>query len=256
MKFVTFNIRCDYQQDENNCFVYRKSLILDKLNNEHPDIICFQEVLPHVAAWLKHELHDYTILGCGRCPDLDSEQTCIAVRKEAFQIISMDTFWLSPTPRTPGSRYENQSECPRTATEVFVQELSTGRLYDIFNTHLDHISSEARICGMEQLLTQIQDSQIQKDAFGKIGILLAGDFNAFPDTEEIKRISKDGFLQDFTEGISGTFHDYGRTQPPEKIDYIAGSSNIHCNQVSLWTDQYNGVYLSDHYPICAIIEEA
>ena len=52
MKVVTFNIRCDYGQDGLNEFANRKELILRKINQEKPDIIGFQEVLPHVAKWL------------------------------------------------------------------------------------------------------------------------------------------------------------------------------------------------------------
>ena len=56
MKFVTFNIRCDFGQDGANNFIYRRPLILEKIRQEKPDIIGFQEVLPHVAAWLKENL--------------------------------------------------------------------------------------------------------------------------------------------------------------------------------------------------------
>ena len=49
MKIATFNIRCDYGQDGDNNFRYRKPLILEKLAEEKPDIVCFQEVLPHAA---------------------------------------------------------------------------------------------------------------------------------------------------------------------------------------------------------------
>lgn len=63
MRVVTFNIRCDYNQDEENSFQFRKPLILKKLKQEKPDIIGFQEVLPHVAEWLRDNLNEYYILG-------------------------------------------------------------------------------------------------------------------------------------------------------------------------------------------------
>ena len=47
LKLVTFNIRCDYDQDGANSFRFRKPVILKKLAEEKPDVICFQEVLPH-----------------------------------------------------------------------------------------------------------------------------------------------------------------------------------------------------------------
>ena len=43
MKYVTFNIRCDFGQDGANNFIYRRPLILEKIRQEKPDIIGFQE---------------------------------------------------------------------------------------------------------------------------------------------------------------------------------------------------------------------
>ena len=53
MKVVTFNIRGDFGVDGENNFCFRKPLILKKLAQEQPDIIGFQEVMPHVAVWLR-----------------------------------------------------------------------------------------------------------------------------------------------------------------------------------------------------------
>ena len=64
MKIVTFNIRYDCGLDGINNFDCRKALILEVIRREKPDIICFQEVLPHVARWLKEQLTEYYILGC------------------------------------------------------------------------------------------------------------------------------------------------------------------------------------------------
>ena len=74
MKFVTFNIRCDFAQDGANNFIYRRPLILEKIRQEKPDIIGFQEVLPHVAAWLKENLTEYYIAGCGREKEEEGER--------------------------------------------------------------------------------------------------------------------------------------------------------------------------------------
>ncbi|MCD8021863.1 MAG: hypothetical protein LUF30_02370 [Lachnospiraceae bacterium] len=102
MKLVTFNIRYDGGQDGVNNFEFRKELILEKIAREDPDLICFQEVLPHVLVWLKENLASYMILGCGRGVTLDDECEAIAVKTERFNLIHLDTFWLSPTPEVPG----------------------------------------------------------------------------------------------------------------------------------------------------------
>ncbi|MGF7145150.1 endonuclease/exonuclease/phosphatase family metal-dependent hydrolase [Anaerotaenia torta] len=256
MKIVTFNIRCDYNQDGANNFENRKDMIKGKLKEENPDIVCFQEVLPHVAHWLKMNLENYYVIGCGRERDLNGEQNSVAFKKEKFQLISMNTFWLSLNPEIPGTRYEKQSMCPRSVTELFLKDLETENLYYLLNTHLDHESSEARVLGMDQIIKHIKNTLEQKEqsAYGKINTILAGDFNEYPDSAEIQLIEKSGFLRDITFGMEGTFHDYGRADPSEKIDYIAVSMGLQCSKRELWKECIKGVYLSDHYPVSVVLE--
>ncbi len=105
MKIVTFNIRCDYGQDGPNNFCFRQPLILRRLAAEKPDVIGFQEVLPHVQRWLREALPGYTVVGCGRGADYQGEAMTLAVRNETAELLDWRTFWLSPHPDVPGSRY-------------------------------------------------------------------------------------------------------------------------------------------------------
>lgn len=246
MKFVTFNIRCDYGQDGENCFSNRKPLILKKLRQEQPDIICFQEVLPHVAAWLKENLAEYCVLGCGRSEVLGNEQATVAFKKERYNLIKMETYWLSETPYVPGSRYPEQSDCPRVCTELVLQDLENGRVFRVINTHLDHIGSLARKLGIAQILDKVKTEQF----FSRIPVILTGDFNAEPDSEEIGLIEKTPGFVNVTDGIGVTYHGYG-CENPESIDYIYVKGAETCGGAERWTDEENGVYLSDHYPVCA-----
>lgn len=251
MKLVTFNIRCDYNQDGINSFEFRKPYILTKIREESPDIICFQEVLPHVADWLKDNLNEYYIIGCGRDAQLMNEQTSIAYKRTAYNLVQMEVFWLSETPYIPGSRYSNQSDCPRVCTMAFFQELESNAMVRIYNTHLDHIGSEARILGLEQILRHIMEQNNKESNLVPAPIILTGDFNALPESVEMQQLKLYPDLCDVTSSIHGTFHDYGRLPIPEKIDYIIAQNSISCNQVTLWDDNHQGVYLSDHYPVCA-----
>ena len=81
MKLVTFNIRCDFGQDGENNFEYRKDLIFfpwfcwfKKIAQEKPDMICFQEVLPHIAKWLKENLTEYYMIAVCSFGDFDRTQ--------------------------------------------------------------------------------------------------------------------------------------------------------------------------------------
>ncbi len=247
IKIVTFNIRCDYEQDGRNNFSNRKSLIENKINCERPDIICFQEVLPHVAVWLKDTFADYYIIGCGRSEKLDDEQESIAFRKDRFNLVSMSTFWMSETPLAAGSRYKEQSICPRVTTEALLYDLAADKMFRVYNTHLDHEGSSARLLGLNQLLKRIESTEFFPDA----PVILAGDFNAEPEAEEMGSIIGSGKFTDAISLSGATFHDYGSLEKEEKIDYIFISGGFGCEKTEKWTDSKDGVYLSDHYPVMA-----
>ena len=249
MKFVTFNLRCDRQQDGENRFLYRQPLILRVIGREKPDIICFQEVEPHMAAWLSKSLADYYVIGCGRSADLSSEQMTVAFLKDRYRLLEMHTFWLSETPLVPGSRYPGQSSNPRICTDAVLMEEESGRKFRVLNTHLDHVGKEARERGLRQILSYAASTGFLPGA----PMILAGDFNAEPDSEEMRPIRDDPCLTDTTYRIGPTYHGYGKADPGEQIDYIVLRGALKCTSVEKWTDEENGVYLSDHYPVCAEI---
>lgn len=89
MKIVSFNIRCDFGQDGGQNFSFRKGGILKKISQEKPDIIGFQEVLPHISEWLRDNLSDYIVVGCGRSEDLKDESMTLALKKKLYN------FWGS-----------------------------------------------------------------------------------------------------------------------------------------------------------------
>ena len=91
----------------------------------------------------------------------------IAYRKERFQSVILETFWLSPTPYVPGSRYPVQSMCPRTATDVVFKDMETGKVFRVINTHLDHECAGARKLGLEQILAHLRAEK----AFADVPVL-------------------------------------------------------------------------------------
>ena len=249
MRLATFNLRYDNPHDGPNSFSFRKPLILRAISAEAPDVICFQEVLPHMAAWLRESLTDYDVIGCGRGEKLDGEQVSVAFRRREYQLLEMRTFWLSETPFVPGSRYPGQSACPRTCTGALLLENGSGRVFRVMNTHLDHEGKEARERGLRQILRSAAEERLFPDA----PLILAGDFNAEPDSEEMAPLRESAELRCATDGIGVTWHGFGRAEHPGQIDYIVLRGNAFCRGIRKWTEHENGVYLSDHYPVCADI---
>ena len=248
MKLVTFNIRLDWNRDGNNNFCFRKDMILKKIQKELPDIICFQEVLPHVALWLKENLTQYYIVGCPREVNFQGEQTCIAFLPGKFNLMKLDCYWLSPTPFVPGSRYEIQSDCPRVCTEATFHYLPSNKVFRLTNTHLDHEGHPARILGVKQIAKKLKNESFFPDA----PCIFVGDMNAEPDSEEIRLVTEMTGMIDLAAESGGTYHGF-HTVPPVKIDYIFADPSIKCRSITKWDDEENGVFLSDHYPIAAEI---
>lgn len=251
IKIVTFNLRSVWngREDGQNSFIHRAGIIWEKIKKESPDVISFQEGVPESISILKDMLSDYLILGHGRNKDYDGEGVYTAIKKEKFELLSYETFWLSPTPHIAGSRFENQSFCPRTCVVTLVRCKQSGTLLRIFNLHLDHESEQARLNGIKCAIERIYADSKKEDAH----IVLLGDFNEEPQCSSVeycKNFDKVK-LSDLTDDLGGTFHDFGRRQDKLKIDYIFASEKLEecVKSVETWKDEHNGIYLSDHYPV-------
>lgn len=248
-KAVTFNIRCVWSEgDGRNAFVHRAGMVYDKILKELPDIIMFQEfTAPHLE-FMKRCLPEYEFYGHFRNSDFCGEGVFTAVRKDSLQVVGYDSYWLSPTPHVPGSRFENQSDCPRTCLTLTLRDIQTNKLFKSLNVHLDHISDEARIEGIKLLLGKAA----QNFDADKLPIILGGDFNAEPGSKTIEYCNNYDQIKifDVTDKLEGTFHNYGSCST--KIDYLYVSESIRnaTENVYIWDDCNEGIYLSDHYPVC------
>lgn len=127
---VTFNLRGSWAGDGINAFRHRAGGILDKIDQETPDVMAFQEVSPHIREFLELHLPAYTFIGHGRNADFGGEALAIAVRKSTITLLSCSVFWLSPTPKVPGSRFADQSDCPRIAVSSLLADKQTGLKFD------------------------------------------------------------------------------------------------------------------------------
>lgn len=117
------------------------------------------------------------------------------------------------------------------------------------NTEINEIKAKSLV---SRLLPVFRIHQIQIEEIksyienSPYPIVLAGDFNAVPNSYEYYQISnhlKDAFIE-VGKGSATTFHDYSF---PIRIDYIFSSSDISPIQYNINRD----VKLSDHYPIYA-----
>ena len=252
-KIVSFNIRCPWVDDGINSLPHRLGAILNKIDEEAPDIICFQEVIEKTAVFFEKHLSDYTIIYNGRQKHYNGEGLLTAIRRETVEVMGFDAFWLSPTPYIPASRFEEQSVCPRVTQALFLRFKGEEQPFWVYNNHLDHISDKARILGIQQVLARVSDDQKRCAA----PVFIMGDFNAKPESETIAYCDTyaDFPLVNITANIGTTFHDFGKKEDGPQIDYIYTDANTAKSPYTItkWTDEQDGVYLSDHYPVCATL---
>jgi len=253
MKIVTYNLRYIWKSENDgiNSFVHRVGMLYEKINMERPDIIAFQEVVTETQLpILKRILPEYNFFGHGRMENYDGEGLYTAVRTDTYEVDKYETFWLSPTPYVAGSKFENQGYCPRTCVLTLIRNKNDNSLIRIFNIHLDNKSDEARKLGLECVFGFLENEKKMND----VPTIILGDFNAKRD-DSIHDIlcCKDFF--DITKGIETTFHGYGKTQT--KFDYIYVDKDLKNKLLStdVWDDSHMGIYLSDHYPVCAIFKD-
>lgn len=248
IKIFTYNLRVDVPSDGANSFTNRRAFIRQAFPRYAADIVGFQETVPHMRAWLMESFPEYQVCGIGRDADLQGESNPIAYRRDSFDLVGLEQFWLSDTPEAPGSRFAtDQSQCPRICTCAVLRHKS-GKMLRFYNTHLDHEGPTAQAQGLSLILSRMAADY----AKWQMPVILTGDFNAYPDSLVYQ--SACGFsgcggpLKDASRDVGGTFHNFGRLEPATKIDYIF--TNLPCAGAAfLAEDQKDGVYLSDHYPV-------
>lgn len=255
MKLVSFNLRNVWDSDGINSFVSRAGGILDRLAHEAPDVVCFQEGMQNNTDFLRRALaSEYEFYFHPRNADYSGEGLALALRRGQVFLYRLDFFWLSDTPQVPGSRFPVQSVCPRIC-QCALLRTAAGQFLRVYNVHLDHESDDARIRGIRCALERVE--QDWKDC--PYPFFLLGDFNALPGSETIRWCDAYAAvpLRDLTADCGGTWHDFGRAEP-QKLDYIYtdAATAARPHTVERWTQQTNGIYLSDHYPVALSIDLA
>ena len=253
IKCMTLNLRYDNKKDGLNRWNNRRKDVINFVQNENVDIICFQEVLHNQLMDLVSDLYSYSYVGVGR-EDGNMRGECVPVfyRKDKFTKVTDGTFWLSEHPNIVGSVGWDAS-LPRIATWIKLKDKKTGSVFYIMNTHFDHKGHKARK-ESARLIKEWFESRMPNNPF-----VLAGDLNVNMHSETYRilstdtRLMRDSYnISKIKDGVGYTFHDFGKKQEADrsKIDYIFVSPSLRVRKLSIPREiPHHGVYLSDHNPI-------
>lgn len=250
--WATFNIRFDNPQDSLNNWKYRKDSVANFIRTQKLDIVGMQEVLHNQLEDLKASLPEYSGVGVGREDGkTKGEYAPIFFKKDRFEILENNTFWLSQYPDSVGF-IGWDGACTRIATWAKMKDKQSGKVFMAINTHFDHVGTEARRKSALLIIDKI------KEIVGDQPAVLTGDFNVNELSEAYNTLTTNSFVlkdahkeAENKQGVDYTFHDFGRIEPSscEKIDFIFITPNIKVSNSYIPEEtRQEGKFLSDHNP--------
>lgn len=154
MRIMSCNLRCANTSDlGKTSWFYRADLIVKNIEAEAPTIIGFQEATKWQYNYMCRTLTGYDSVMTFRDDTLIAEACPVFYRTDLYDLVDKGSFWLSETPEKMSKDWG--SACYRICSYVILKEKQTGLDFVVFNTHLDHVSEEARIKGIGVVLDKI-----------------------------------------------------------------------------------------------------
>ncbi len=246
VKAVSFNIR--YKSDADGHSVSERAPRIEAVTGDFgADIIGFQEYTPAWEGEIRSRYGDvYEMLVKYRDDSEDIEASPILWRKDRFQLLETEHFWLSDTPEVKSRGWDTDCTCYRMCVAAVLRERQTGAEFAVMNTHFG-LSHACHGKSAELILSRAAK-------YADLPLILLGDFNTEPSEAAYIRLAE-AFtdVNAVTVNDTGeTYHGYGRER--ERIDYIF--VNGHVTPVSFFVDRrkFGEKYASDHYALCAELE--
>ncbi len=255
IRVMTFNIRYNEPRDGVNAWGNRKQKVADVIRFHKADLVGVQEAQIGQLEDLEKLLPALSWCGVGRTDGKrDGEFSAILYRKERFQLLECKTIWLSETPDVAGSKGWDAA-FPRIVTRAKLRDRRTKRTFFHFNTHFDHIGVKARSESAKMIIGRIRSASAGTQS------ILTGDLNVKEDTEAYRTLTaRDSGLRDARYisknghfGGTSTFNAFKEMQPAMKIDFIFVTPGIDVFEHGVLSDNWDGLWASDHLPVLAEI---
>lgn len=245
LKVMTYNIRFDTPSDGVNAWSKRKEKVLNLITEESPDIIGVQEALYHQVKEIVASNKLFQFSGVGRDDGkYGGEFSAIIFRKDKFDLLEQNTFWLSETPEQPGTKGWDAAY-PRVVTWALLIDKQSLRKFLVLNTHFDHVGVEARTKSADLIKEKIL-------ALGfEVPVVVMGDFN-FTREENAYHLLTDGSvveLIDPASEVKGTYCTFEVKNECKAIDYIFVTNEWNADGYRVIGANDGTYYPSDHLPV-------
>ncbi len=232
----------------------RRHALAQLLTDSAADVVATQEVLAGQIPVLHSVLgQTHLQLGFGREGGGRGEHNLLFLRRDRFEVLDWFQFWLSQQPLLMGSTGWDAA-CPRIAVLATVRDRVTDETLTLVNTHLDHVSEDARVQGARVILEQI-------GAISEAGpVVITGDFNAAAGSSETWQLFQQAGFQDCHDGAGehlgediGTFPDYeDPVVGADRIDWIL-TRGVETDTYSAQAYRHDGAWASDHAAVAVTL---
>ncbi len=283
VKVGTFNIRtADLESRDPVPWKTRAPWVVQSIQSHDFDVLGLQEVVAAQLDDLSEALkQDYAHIGVCRDDGARAgEAAPIFYSKKRFDLLDSGNFWLSERPDVPGSKSWDAAFARICSWGKF-KDRANGKVFVFFNTHLDHRGAVAKCKGMELIVSKIRP-------FMDAGIpaIITGDFNASAGEKPylvVTEIFRDAVMASATkpigpwrsahgwrwrrdedemkfdeavaipkeERITRAFHD---RIGGHRIDHVFVGPEIKVRGVTTYPDANGKTYVSDHFPVSAVLE--
>ncbi len=243
-KIMSYNVRTIAVEDTNERhWSVRSKLVINQINSTSPDVIGFQEfTLLHglsLTEGLGNEYESITNFRKGA-----SEGLMFMFKKERFELVEKNCYWLSETPEMQSIGWDASIE--RIAQVITLKDKQTGKQFTFINNHFDHKGSIAQLESAKLITTWLNQETPN---------FIFGDFNVEEDSAPYNELKKS--LSNVKEVASVTmdsvtYNAYGDKDRENVIDHMFFNGSVIADKYSVLTDMTDGVYHSDHFPLLCI----
>lgn len=249
-KLISFNMKMRYDGTDQE--TDRINAIAEFLLEKNADVICLQEVWQGSTYLTKLQTvlgENYEVVYKGMQSGR-AEGLVIAYKKNDWQMVSENRFWLSETPEVKSKGWDSESYL--ICFNMLLEHQSTGVRLNVFNAKLDEVSDTARVGAMRLIMSRIAESRSP--------VFLGCDFNSANTSEAYKAAAEK--LKDCqtvaNADMGATYHLDGLVIGGTSTDFLFVSGDrITPETFTICRDKYgeNGdLYLSDHYAIQAEVK--
>jgi len=254
-KVMTFNIRFGNSNapEGENTWPHRREMVMERIRVFDPDVLGLQEALRGQLDEIVGELPQYVAVGVGRKADGGGEYSSLLFRRARFDVLNSETFWLSDTPKEPGSMsWGNQ--LPRICTWARLLDRQSSRRFTVFNTHWDHQSQASR-----ERSGRLMADRVVTPSDPREPVIGMGDFNAGERNLALVPFAAAGLRDTFRDLHSdatevGTFNAFQGRTDGEKIDAVFVSRHWKTVAAVIDRTHRDGNYPSDHFPVTATLK--